>query len=87
MPPKLPFVKLNTYGSVTGNMKLTRVGGLIRDRNGNWIQGSPLNHGITSSTQAELWRVRHDLNMAWQLGLRFLKLEVTSIKVLHTYIF
>jgi hypothetical protein len=25
--------------------------------------------------------------MAWQLGLRFLKLEVTSIKVLHTYIF
>ena len=39
--------------------------------------------GITSNNVAKLWAIRHGLHMAWELGYRFICLEIGSTLVIH----
>ena len=39
--------------------------------------------GITSNNVVKLWAIRHGLHMAWELGFRFICLEIDSTLVIH----
>ena len=39
--------------------------------------------GITSNNVAKLWAIRHGRHMAWELGFRFICLEIDSTLVIH----
>jgi len=53
-PPPADWVKLNTDGASRGNPGLAAAGGVLRDREGRWIQGFALNIGVCSAPLAEL---------------------------------
>ena len=58
------------------------VGGLLRDSSGSWISSFSLNVGITSNNVAELGAIRQGLKLAWDLGFKFIHLEIDSKIVL-----
>ncbi|KAE8681196.1 hypothetical protein F3Y22_tig00111338pilonHSYRG00169 [Hibiscus syriacus] len=53
-------------------------GGLIRDEEGNWIQGFMINIGKTTSTLAEVWGLRQGLLLAKEMGARNLVVETDA---------
>ena len=80
-PPE-PFIKLNTDGSSLGNPSLAGVGRLLHNSSGDWISGFSLHMGITSNNIVELGAVRHGLLLAWNLGFKFIHLEIDSMTIL-----
>lgn len=54
-PPSVGWVKLNMDGALHGNPGLATGGGVLRDGEGQWIQGFTLNIGVCSAPLAELW--------------------------------
>ena len=80
--PLEPFVKLNTDSSVIGNPGMASAGGLLCNSASAWISGFSLNMGITSNNIAELGAVRQGLILAWELGFKFIHLEIDSMIVL-----
>ena len=80
-PPE-PFIKLNTDGSSLGNPSLAGVGRLLHNSSGDWISGFSLHMGITSNNIAELGVDRQGLLLAWNLGFKFIHLEIDSMTVL-----
>ena len=80
--PLEPFVKLNTDGSVIGNPGMASAGGLLCNSASAWISGFSLNVGITSNNIAELRAVWQGLILAWELGFKFIHLEIDSMIVL-----
>lgn len=80
-PPK-PYVKLNTDGNVIGNPGMAGAEGLLQDSSGFWISGFSLKMGIVTNNMAKLEAVRQGLLLAWQLGFRFIQLELDSTVVL-----
>ena len=81
VPPD-PNIKLNTDGSVIGNLGLAGAGGLLRDSSGEWISSFSLHLGLASNNMAELAAVRQGLAIAWALGFIFIQLELDSTIVL-----
>ena len=77
-----PFLKLNTDGSALGNPGLTGAGGVLRDHWGRWISGFSLHVGLVKNNMAELAAVRQGLEMAWNMGFKFLQLKLDSKVVL-----
>ncbi|KAL0009413.1 hypothetical protein SO802_010915 [Lithocarpus litseifolius] len=57
--PPLGWHKLNIDASVTNGH--AGVGGLIRDSNGNWVQGFSKTIGTTSVLMVELWALREGI--------------------------
>ena len=47
-----------------------------------WILGFSLNMGITSNNIAELGAVWQCLMLAWELGFKFIHLEIDSMTIL-----
>ena len=82
MPPA-PYNKLNTDGSAIGNPALASAGGILRNHMGNWLVGFSLHLGISSNNMAELVAVRQGLTLAWDMGFKFIQLELDSITVVH----
>ena len=80
-PPK-PFINLNTDGNSLGNPSLGGVGKLLCNSLGDWISGFSLHMGITSNNIAELGAVHQGLLLAWNLGFKFIHLEIDSMRVL-----
>ena len=57
-------------------------GGLLRNNSGEWILGFSFHLGITSNNMAELAAVRQGLILAWDMGFKFIHLELDSMTVL-----
>lgn len=74
--PLSGWYKLNTNGASLGNPGLAGGGGLIRNSQGNWIKGFSRSIGFTTSVMAELWVLRDGLQLAIQLGLNSLVVEL-----------
>ena len=70
--------KLNTDGVSLGNQSKACSGGLIRDNEGRWIRGYSRSIGHMTSVMAELWALRDGLNLAFQLGIRWLEVELDA---------
>ncbi|KAL4307123.1 uncharacterized protein LOC107605009 [Arachis ipaensis] len=81
-PPPRGWVKLNTDGSVKEEAKKAGCGGLLRTQQGEWIGGFTANLGYCQITQAEMWAVLYGLQMAWNLGMRRVIVEMDAIEVL-----
>ena len=81
--PSAPYIKLNTDGSAIGNPGLASTGGILRNHMGNWLAGFSLHLGIASNNMAELATVRQGLILAWDMGFKFIQLELDSITVVH----
>ena len=79
--PPNPFIKLNTDGSAIGNPRLAGAGGLLRNSLSEWISGFSLHLGLTSNNMAELAVVRQGLIIAWDMGFKFIHLELNSMTV------
>ncbi|PKI49381.1 hypothetical protein CRG98_030309 [Punica granatum] len=77
------WCNLNTDGAAEGNPGKAGARGLIRDEHGKWLGGFAQNIGITTSVLAELWAVKTGLELAWDLEVRKLILEVDSEVVYH----
>ena len=82
MPPA-PYNKLNTDGSAIGNPALASAGGILRNHMGNWLAVFSLHLDIASNNMAELATVRQGLALAWDMGFKFIQLELDSITVVH----
>ena len=57
--------------------------GLLRDGSGTWISGFSLHLGLASNNMAELVVVRHGLKLAWDMGFKFIHLELDSMTMLN----
>ena len=79
--PPDPFIKLNTDGNAIGNPGLAGARGLLRNSSGEWISGFSLHLGLTSNNMAELAVVHQDLILAWDMGFKFIHLELDSMTV------
>lgn len=69
-------------GSSLNNLRMARVGGLLKDNFGVWISGFSLNMGITTNNMAKLGAVHQGLILAWELGFKFIQLEFDYDSVL-----
>ena len=56
-------------------------GGLLRNSSGDWLSGFSLHLGISSNNMAKLAAVRQGLILAWDMGFRFIHLELDSMTV------
>uniref|UniRef100_A0A2N9H9G6 RNase H type-1 domain-containing protein n=1 Tax=Fagus sylvatica TaxID=28930 RepID=A0A2N9H9G6_FAGSY len=77
--PSLGWFKLNTDGSSLGNLGLAGGGGVIRDHVGDWVGGFSRAIGVTTSVQAELRALKDGLNLAIDLGILHLEIEMDSL--------
>jgi ribonuclease HI len=77
--PPLGWFKLNTDGSSLGNPGLAGGGGVIRNHVGDWVGGFSRAFGITTSVQAELRALKDGLNLAIDLGILNLEIEMDSL--------
>ena len=80
--PLEPFIKLNIDGSSLGNPGLVGASRLLCNSLGDWISSFSLYMGITSNNIAELGAVCEGLLLAWNLGFKFIHLEIYSMIVL-----
>ncbi|MED6171274.1 hypothetical protein PIB30_117389 [Stylosanthes scabra] len=81
-PPPRGWVKLNTDGAVWDSKNMAGCGGLIRTYDGSWVAGFTAKLGNCQVFQAELWGMRHGLQMAWDLGVRRIIVETDSAEAL-----
>ena len=79
--PSEGWVTINTDGAPRGNPGRAAAGGVVRDEQGSWLVGFALNIGICSAPMAELWGVYYGLVVAWEKGVRRVRLEVDSALV------
>ncbi|KAL9460452.1 hypothetical protein AB3S75_003623 [Citrus x aurantiifolia] len=56
-------------------------GGLVRDHLGRWLTGFGMMFGSCSVTVAELWGLYQGLQLAWNFGIRKLKVETDGLCV------
>ena len=72
------WAKLNTYGGSLGNPGRAGGGGAIRDHRGMWIKGFARKIGHATNLIAEFWALRNGLQMALQLGINCLEVELDA---------
>ena len=75
------WMKLNLDGSALGNLGRAGGGGIIRDHEGDWIRGYARALGNTNSIVAELRALRDGLNLARDLRLNNLIIELDALCV------
>lgn len=73
-PPESQFLKLNIDGSYNQSTAREGAGGVIRNNNGERMQGLACRIYHTSSNQAELLALKHGLEIA--VSVRILRLEI-----------
>ncbi|KAE8694600.1 hypothetical protein F3Y22_tig00110777pilonHSYRG00077 [Hibiscus syriacus] len=73
--------KLNTDGAIhIGTMEVA-CGGVIRDHIGAWVAGFSRSLGRCTAFQAELWNVKEGLEIAWNMVVRVLNMELDNQEV------
>ena len=65
------------------NLGITGARGILRDHLGCWVASFSLHLGIVTNNLAELAAVRQGLEIAWQLGFKFIRIEIDSNMVLN----
>lgn len=81
-PPPQGTWKLNTDGAKENSYGLAACGGLIRSCHGILVKGFTCKIGRCTAFAAEVWGVFHGLQLAWNLGLRHVQVEVDSKDVI-----
>ena len=81
-PPK-GWKKLNTDGCVQCESLKVRVGGVLKDEDGAYIQGFSINLGCCSVEAAELWAILHGMKMAWEVSSKCLLIEFDCLVVVQ----
>lgn len=76
--PLTGWFKLNTDGASFGNPGKVGAGGLIRDLCGNWIKGFSRSIGLTSNIIAKFWALRDGLQLAIQLEIQNIEVELDA---------
>ena len=71
-------MKLNTDGSASDLLNATGSGGLIRDGQGNWIEGFSRNIGHTNSFLVEIWALRDGLQLCYHMNLHAVIVELDA---------
>ena len=61
-----------------GNPGKASGGRVIRDCHGDWVKGFSRSIGHTTSVMAEWWALRDGLNLAIQLGISQLEIELDA---------
>ena len=77
-----PYIKINTDGSALGNPSIAGVGGILRDHLGQWISDFSLHVGLATNNMTELAAVRQGLAMTWNMGVKYIQLELDSKMIL-----
>ena len=77
-PPAWPWCTLNTDGAHRVHVTCI-ASGLIRNHLGRWLTGFGMMIGSCSVTVAELWGLYQGLQLAWNFGIRKLKVETDSL--------
>ncbi|KAK2662268.1 hypothetical protein Ddye_000842 [Dipteronia dyeriana] len=72
-------VKLNVDGSLTHDLGTSPIGGVIRNHEKSWIEGSALNIGFGCIVEAELWGIFEGLQFMWKT--RFKKVVVETVSM------
>ena len=85
--PPSNWFKLNTNGASCGNPRRAGGGGVIRDSAGKWVRGFARSIGSTTSIIAEFWALKDDLQLAIQLGVQYLEVELDAKVVLDVISF
>ena len=82
--PPWGWLKLNYDGSAINNPGKAGEGGLFCDHEGNWVKGHVKGIGHTNSFMVELWALRDRLNIAREMGVGnlIIELEVLNIVLL-----
>lgn len=75
VPPPEGWIKVNTDSAYSATEELATAGGLIRDNQGNFIEGFTLNVGSCNPLSAEPWAILHCLQLAWDRGFRNVIME------------
>ena len=70
--------KFNTDGASCKNLGKADGGGVIKDCHGDWVKGFSRSIGHTISVMAEWWALRDGLNLAIQLGISKLEIELDA---------
>jgi len=84
--PPANWVKLNTDGSFIGNPGLAGGGGLIRNANGEWVQGFARAIGTTTSAAFELWALHDGIRLCIALKCPAIIIELDAklvVDLLH----
>ena len=71
-------MKLNTTGSASDLLNTAGSGGLIRDDQGNWIEGFLRNIGHTNSFLVEIWALRDGLLLCYHMNLLAIIVELDA---------
>ena len=74
---------MNTDGASCGNPRKADGGGVIRDCAGEWVRGFARSIGSTTSIIAKFWALRDGLQLAIQLGIQYLEVELDAKVVLN----
>ncbi|XP_075649824.1 uncharacterized protein LOC142620320 [Castanea sativa] len=82
IPPSSNWFKLNSNGSSMGNPGLAGGGGIIRNKNGEWVEGYARAIGITTSVAAKLWALRDGIRLCIALKLPAVEIELDAKVVL-----
>ncbi|KAE8668538.1 hypothetical protein F3Y22_tig00112293pilonHSYRG00090 [Hibiscus syriacus] len=77
-PPRVGMVKLNTDGALDTKTGNARGGGVFRDKEGQWLGGFNRNIGRCSAFHVELWVLLDGLTLAWDRGIRDIKVELDN---------
>ena len=80
--PPSNWFKLNTDGASCGNSGRAGGGGVLKDSVGEWVRGFARSIGSTTSIIAEFWALRDCLQLAIQLGVQYLEVELDAKVVL-----
>ncbi|XP_030936138.1 uncharacterized protein LOC115961271 [Quercus lobata] len=79
--PPWGWLKLNSNGSAINNTGKAGGGGLFHDHEGNWVKGYVRGIGHTNSFMAELWALRDRLNIAREMGVSNLIIELGALSI------
>ncbi|KAL4355559.1 hypothetical protein GQ457_06G006150 [Hibiscus cannabinus] len=81
--PKPGWLRLNVDGFVSPNTGIATIGGLLRDNAGNFIFGFSKFIGCVNNLYAELWSLYIGLQLAWDYGIEYLRVQTDCKQVLQ----
>ncbi|KAE8732108.1 hypothetical protein F3Y22_tig00002237pilonHSYRG00293 [Hibiscus syriacus] len=81
-PAPTGWFALNTDDAVHHTSSLGSAGGIIRNKDGDWIVGFNKAVGISSLLQAELWGILEGLQLAWSQRLEHIQCQTDCAEAL-----
>ena len=79
--PLRGWLKLNSDGSALKNPCKAGGGGLFRDHEDKWVKGYARGIRHTNNFMAELWALRDGLNLAREMGVNNLIIELDALSI------